>query len=134
MNTDSNTAALSQYVAEQDKRQRSYDALEPKAKALLREWVRDGETIGKPKSFDKLSPFLLADRITDDPYQYGLDNEFVANMIVDNYDSRDSRREDAKRLGDNAYDMWLTTPEASSALEDVVTYLEECEREDNDAS
>ncbi len=65
MKTDSNTAALSQYEAEQDKRQRSYDALEPKAKALLREWVRDGETIGKPVRFagSGFSPFVLADFI-----------------------------------------------------------------------
>ena len=135
MNTDSNTAALSQYETEQDKRQRSYDALEPKAKALLREWVRDGETIGKPKSFDKLSPFLLADRITDDAYGSGFDEELVCNLITAAPSMlSDWCAETLKRVGDNAYDMWLTTPEASSALEDVISYLEQCELEDNDES
>ena len=134
MNTDSNTAALSQYEAEQDKRQRSYDALEPKAKALLREWVRDGETIGKPVRFagSGFSPFVLADFIVDDPEMFGLrDAEFIAGVISANYLYAVGF---AQGTADRAYDMWLTTPEASSALEDVVTYLEECEREDNDES
>ena len=134
MNTDSNTAALSQYETEQDKRQRSYDALEPKAKALLREWVRDGETIGKPVRFagSGFSPFVLADFIVDDPEMFGLrDAEFIAGVISANYLYAVGF---AQGTADRAYDMWLTTPEASSALEDVVTYLEECEREDNDES
>ena len=134
MNTDSNTAALSQYEAEQDKRQRSYDALEPKAKALLREWVRDGETIGKPVRFagSGFSPFVLADFIVDDPEMFGLrDAEFIAGVISANYLYAVGF---AQGTADRAYDMWLTTPEASSALEDVVTYLEECEWEDNDES
>lgn len=125
---DGNTAALSAHESEQDARQKSYDRLLPKAELLLRAWVRDGEMI--PKQFNKLSPFILADMITDDPYQYGLDNELVANLIVDHYQARDSVRDDVKRLGDNAYDAWLRTPEASNALDDIVDYLEECEREE----
>jgi hypothetical protein len=129
--TDGNLAALTAHENEKYQRQKSFDALLPKAEALLREWVRDGETA--PSQFKNLSPFLLADRITDDPYQYGLDNELVANLIVAGYNLQDRMAEDIKRLGDNAYDAWLLTPEASDALEDIVTYLEECEREDNDA-
>lgn len=127
---DGNTAALTQHEAEQDKRQRSYDSLLPKAEALLREWVRDGETIGKPKQFELLSCFILADRITDDSYSAGIDEEFIANLITAGYDLRDRMEDDIKRLGDNAYDAWLSTPEASGYLEDIVSYLEECEREE----
>jgi len=127
---DGNSAALSQHEALQDARQKTGDRLLPKAEALLREWVRDGEKA--PNQFRKLSPFILADMITDDPYQYGLDNELVANLIVDHYMAKDSVCDDVKRLGDNAYDAWLRTPEASNALDDIVEYLEECAREDSD--
>ena len=129
---DGNSAALSIHEAEQDKRQRSYDSLLPKAEAYLREWVRDGETIGKPREFEKLSTFILADMITDDPYRYGLDNEFVANLLTQQYRLEDYMQEAIKRVGDNTYDIWLTTPEADDWKERIVSYLEECAREDAD--
>ena len=131
---DGNSVVLSQHEALQDERQRSYDALEPKAKTLLREWVRDGETIGKPVRFagSGFSPFVLADFIVDDPEMFGLrDAEFIAGVISANYLYAVGF---AQGTADRAYDMWLTTPEASNALEDVISYLEQCELEDNDAS
>lgn len=130
---DGNTSALSIHEAEQDKRQRSYDSHIKEAETLLKEWVLDGETIGKPKRFEKLSPFLLADMITDDPYQYGLDNEFIGNLITGRFASDFDGYviERIGFIGGAAYEAWLTTPEASSALDDIVEWLEEC-REDAD--
>ena len=129
---DGNSAALSIHEAEQDKRQRSYDSHIKETETLLKEWVRDGETIGKPREFEKLSTFILADMITDDPYRYGLDNEFVANLLTQQYRLEDYMQEAIKRVGDNTYDMWLTTQEADDWKERIVSYLEECAREDAD--
>lgn len=129
---DGNTAALSLHEAEQGARHKSYDSHIKEAESLLKEWVRDGETIGKPKQFSKLDSFILADMITDEPWQYGLDNEFVANLITSRFasDCDGYIIERTKHIGDSAYEAWLTTPEASNALDDIVEYLEEYEREE----
>lgn len=129
---DGNTAALSAHEAHEDSRQKSYDRHEKEAESLLREWVRDGETIGKPREFEKLSVFVLADMITDDPYRYGLDNEFVGNLLTQQYRLEDYMQEAIKRVGDNTYAAWRATPEADDWKERIVSYLEECAREDAD--
>lgn len=129
---DGNSSALSAHEAHADARQKSYDRHEKEAESLLREWVRDGETIGKPREFEKLSTFILADMITDDPYRYGLDNEFIANLLTQQYRLEDYMQEAIKRVGDNAFDAWLATPEADDWKERIVSYLEECAREDAD--
>lgn len=129
---DGNTAALSAHEAHEDARQKSYDLHEKEAESLLREWVRDGETIGKPREFEKLSTFILADMITDDPYRYGLDNEFVANLLTQQYRLDDYMQEALERVRNNVWEAWKATPEADDWLNRIVDYLEECAREDAD--
>ena len=123
---DRNTAELRAHESRQDARQQSYDALLPEAENYLRDWVRFGDTIGKPKQFEKLSPFLLADMITEEPDRYGVDAEFIVNAICAGNWVTDELKASCDRIGDRAFEVWRLTDSAEDAIQDIVSWLEQC--------
>lgn len=128
---DSNSQALSAYESEQSARQQSFESLLPQAESLLKEWVLDGETIGKPKQLAKLDAFVLADIVYENPESYGVDSEFWATAfgLYRQDEAINFACRQIQNVKQRAYAAWLTTPEASNALEEIVQYLEQCEED-----
>lgn len=118
---DSNSAALRDYECRQDERERSYERLLPRATEILKQRLLGD----RPSNRGESNLFSLAEHILNSSTHWLIDEEFVANLIIEHYGKGGMLGSPVTIYADKAIEEIINSERGQQELEDIVTELEE---------
>lgn len=119
---DGNSTALRDYEARVDAREKSYELHEPRAIEILKERLLGDRPARKGES----DLFTLAEHMINDSTHWLVDEEFVANLIIEHYGKDSVIGKVVTQYADKSIDEIVAN--AQDELEDLVSSMEEDDR------